>query len=295
MGRCLAARGESPHGLRGTEKSAAESPRHREILTILCASESLWPNCSVSRRPCDFCHGLLARHCRYGLLGEATVATAIKATCSGTNSTRRPPTAFGWKPSSVPGTPRFTLGRRAMTAPTPGISRTSSRRAHRQSAAPRRRVQMPRWPAPDDGCGHPERRCPEHEDTEYHPDTLPRLNRMSNVAYKLTATMMSRSQRVTLNGVRGRARPVASQAHNHTMGTTTSTSSRVGVGNRSAGAMAAIINNSAGAIISAARLSVCLGTELTGCCRRWVYLRRRFGSTLENKPAGLWLVLSRGW
>ena len=32
---------------------------HKETLTNLCASESLWPDCSLSRRPRDFCHGLL--------------------------------------------------------------------------------------------------------------------------------------------------------------------------------------------------------------------------------------------
>ena len=45
--RRLAARGEHPHGLRGTEKSATESPRHKENLTtqgfLLCADPQFGP------------------------------------------------------------------------------------------------------------------------------------------------------------------------------------------------------------------------------------------------------------
>src|SRR5438876_10283327 len=56
----LAGRGESRHGLRGTEPSATEAQRHRENLKILCVSVSLWRIFSVSRSPWDeFCHGLL--------------------------------------------------------------------------------------------------------------------------------------------------------------------------------------------------------------------------------------------
>ena len=61
----LAARGESQHGLRGTEESATESPRHKETPTNLCASGSLWLNDSVSRRPRAFCYGLLAAQRAY--------------------------------------------------------------------------------------------------------------------------------------------------------------------------------------------------------------------------------------
>src|SRR3989442_11541005 len=38
----LAGRGESRHGLRGTEQSATEARRHRENLKTLCVSASLW-------------------------------------------------------------------------------------------------------------------------------------------------------------------------------------------------------------------------------------------------------------
>ena len=40
----LAARGESLGGLRGTEMSATESPRHRETLTNLRVFGPLWPS-----------------------------------------------------------------------------------------------------------------------------------------------------------------------------------------------------------------------------------------------------------
>jgi hypothetical protein len=78
---------------------------------------------------------------------------------------------------------------------------------------------------------------------------------MSNVAYRLTPTMTSRTHNAMFNGVEGMAWPVATRAQSHRIGTTRSTSSRLGVGNKSAGAIAARIGNSADAISSARRSS----------------------------------------
>ena len=79
------------------------------------------------------------------------------------------------------------------------------------------------------------------------PDTLPRLKRTSNVATRLTPTIVSSRSKEAFSGVDGMmCRPVR-QAHSHTGGTSKRTSRRIGDGKSSAGAMRRIRGSSAAA------------------------------------------------
>ena len=77
--------------------SPASAPRD-------CVSNSV-PTVNVNSKACPTVSEVLRSIVHRLVLTRLCHPATTSATCNGTNSTRQPATAFGWKPASAPGTP----------------------------------------------------------------------------------------------------------------------------------------------------------------------------------------------
>ena len=162
------------------------------------------------------------------------------------NSNRHPATAFGLNPCSAPEIPRIDLGRNDTTAAIKLdlLSQLVPINPRSASVAPASRneaIPILNFPS----VSIQRMRAQNKSTPKMTPDTLPRLSWISNVACRLTPVIARRRPSEAFIGEDGMRRPVDLQTHSQTTGRRARTTSLDGVGNKSAGASAKTIGNSA--------------------------------------------------